>query len=238
MKTKIIERLEAVLSALATIKFGSEAAEGKKLLSEQLRRGSTGYGVVADNLESLRTVKALFEETKQIKRTEFPDIDKFSEALDSHRQSAISAIETVLEEVKALPEDSGEPDETTGTLGTRTKFILELHPVGQNPVTDIVQKTSGDLAKHFLESAWAKKSLEPDEVLATCIRNSITKPVEEGGLGLEWVESKPGRNDVFYKLYRLIRPTVLRGLEKLRKADENPVADENPAAENSDPAAA
>lgn len=212
-KNELAPRLEGIITSLQALNITADPASGKKDLADLARKAGATFGVLADRMENLGVVKALAEEVKSIKRADFDTVEKFVAALDEHRGNVITAVTNLLEEVQTLPEDAGVPDAVTGTAGTRTTFRLELRPIGQ-PDAEPEVLGSGDFVKAFIASEYFSAVVAKNGSVADNLRKYIRE-----GRKQEYPLPNGKSDEVFYKLYRLIRPTLQKAITKAQTGE-------------------
>ena len=204
-KAAQLERLVTCKSNLTKVDW-QFPGETKRMIANIAQSARSGFGVLADALDGLAPLKALGEELKDIKRPDFDSADAFTKALQEHCDQIEIAIDNLIEEVEALEDEAGDPDPVTGNLGTRTKLIFKVHKGGKE--TDV---TSGEIAKGFMSSSHIKPAALGELPLA----QALHKYLHEEGIELPGQEK--GNDSTFYKLYRLMRPTIIRRVHEIQK---------------------
>jgi hypothetical protein len=204
-KAALLERLNTCKTNLTKVDW-QFPGETKRMIANIAQSARSGFGVLADSLENLAPLRQLGDELKDIKRPDYDSAEKFTEALQAHTESISLAIDNLIEEVNELPDEAGEPDEVTGNLGTRTKLTFKVTKGG-----DETEVTSGDIAKGFIASQYLKPSALGEIPLA----QALHKYMQDEGIELPGQEK--GNDSTFYKLYRLMRPTIIRQHRVIQK---------------------
>lgn len=205
LKTAIKERLASVVTSLNDLKF-TDPADDKKALRSEGQKATKGFGIFKDNFEDLAGLTTLVNEIGGIKRADFETNEAFSEALANHRNGMVAMIESMQTFAETLPEGS-DSDESNGSLGTRKPYFF---PAMKGD--EAVSIKANEISTSFKESEILKKhASDPEISLSLALQTHLKED-----LGLSWAKPEKGSDNEFYKLYRQIRPAVIRRVKELQ----------------------
>jgi hypothetical protein len=213
IKEDLVTRVATQLAAFtALVVAPGTAAKQKQELAEYLRKASAGFKLVKEHeavRDALGVVKNLADEAKGIKRTEYESTEKFCEAIAVFQEQSAPALEALLDAVKELPDDIGSDVVDGDNTGERSTFSVTF----RNKSDEEFTWRTRELAESFKNSPRLAQTLAPDGPgIADALRSHL---VED--LGFVWDEPT-GKKEVFYKIYRLIRPSIQKKLAELQAA--------------------
>jgi hypothetical protein len=203
VKNALLERVNTAITGLGSVNF-TVPSEAKKELADVVRKGAAGFGSVGETTPGWTAAKNLHEDLKAIQSRGFPNVDAFCQALQDFRDRAVNVFNDLVKGVEGLPDNVGQADSDTGTLGLRKKhFMIFTDANGQT-----VQLSAGDVAKGLINSKYLAMAAAPGASVANTIKAYL-----RDGCGYSWEEVK-GNDSPFYTMYRHMRPALKVAIAK------------------------